>query len=220
MIISKSTPIFICAKDRVMFLRRLVERLRQQGYNNIIVIDTGSTFPEMLDFLPRVDCGGAGGVAQIHDCPNPHLALWTYGLLKIFNAEGGPFVYTDCDVLPDCPHDWIFRLGELLDRHPEFPKAGLGLRIDDLPDCYARKAEVIEWESKFWARQIEADAYDAPIDTTLALYRPGAVGLSRAIRTGGEYVARHLPWYSDSKNLAPDEAHYKANMAPGVGHWR
>jgi hypothetical protein len=52
--------------------------------------------------------------------------------------------------------------------------------------------------------------YDALIDTTFALYRPFAQGGADgpAIRTGGKYVAKHLPWYENSSNLSPETEYY------------
>lgn len=214
----KDTPIFICAKDRKSFLEQLLGKLITQGYGNIIIIDTGSTYPPMLDFLAQLPFR----IVRVKPKSDAHLALWQFGIIESSGNAGRMFVYTDCDVVPDdnCPADWLERLAQLLELYPRFPKAGLGLRTDNLPDHYTRKQEVIEWEKQFMANAIEANVFDSAIDTTLALYRPGVAGNSAAIRTGGVYQARHLPWYSDSSNLTAEEKHYKTHMMPGVGHWR
>jgi hypothetical protein len=211
-------PIFICSKDRLSFLQRQMFRFCEQGHFNLVVIDTGSTYPPMVEWLALKEVP----VAYVAGESNPHNALWNASILDRFNCHNRPYIYTDCDVLPDfeCPDDWMDRLTWLLNRYLQFPKIGLGLRIDDLPDHYARKQEVIQWETQFWQKPIAPDIYNAPIDTTLALYRPGTKGLSSAIRTGGKYIAKHLPWYSDSANLSAEEKYYKAHMVPGVGSWR
>lgn len=214
----KATPIFINAKNRVSFLSQLIERFLADGFRNIHIVDSGSTYPPMLEYYKRISFA-------CHCC-NPqvlgHLALWNCGILVACGKSGAPYVYTDCDVLPDenCPSDWLEHLFALLEKYPQYPKAGLGLRIDNLPDCYARKQEVIHWESQFWTAPLEPDVYSAPIDTTLACYRTGAMGLSHAIRTGGKYVARHLPWYADSAQPTEEDAYYKAHMCGATGHWR
>jgi len=82
------------------------------------------------------------------------------------------------------------------------------LKIDDLPDCYAMKKEVILWEQQFFQRKRDEFLYFAPIDTTFALYRPygkrrHAFFNVEMYRTAFPYMARHLPWYIDSEN--PDE---------------
>lgn len=210
------TPIFINTKDRVSFLSRQVELLLCQGYTNLHIIDTGSTWPGMLEYQEKV------GVPIYRCTPteNPHLALWNCEIFEKSGQTGCAFVYTDCDILPDCSPDWLQHLYGILDRHGDFPKAGLGLRIDDLPDHYPKKQQVIEWESQFWEKSVEHLLFEADIDTTLALYRPNSAWSMKALRTGGNFVARHLPWYSNPADLAPDEAHYFTNMSAGVGHWR
>jgi len=34
---------------------------------------------------------------------------------------------------------------------------------------------------------------------------------------GGRYVARHVPWYYDIKNLPEDELYYLKNLKPNRG---
>lgn len=214
----KATPIFINSKDRVSYLSRLIERLVSDGFRNIHIVDTGSTYPPMLEYYKKISFA-------LHWCSPKtvgHNALWNCGILAGSGKSGAPYVYTDCDVIPDdaCPSDWLECLMHLLDKYPQFPKAGLGLRVDNLPSYYSRKQEVINWESQFWVDKLERDVYSAQIDTTLAYYRTGASGLSVAIRTAGNYMARHLPWYEDSSNPTEEEQYYKAHMTPGVGCWR
>ena len=50
--------------------------------------------------------------------------------------------------------------------YPGYKKAGFGLRIDDLPDHYRLKQEVIVWESRFWRRIVAPSgrAGDANLD--------------------------------------------------------
>lgn len=53
--------------------------------------------------------------------------------------------------------------------------------------------------------------YDAPIDTTFALYKPGGVAIKdnfyNGIRTGYPYVARHLGWYVNNFSQADYYSH-------------
>lgn len=48
--------------------------------------------------------------------------------------------------------------------------------------------------------------YDAPIDTTFALYKPGGVAVKNnfynGIRSGYPYIARHLGWYVNNFSQA------------------
>ena len=79
---------------------------------------------------------------------------------------------------------------------------------------------IIELESKYWQKPLGDGLFAAPIDTTFALYRPGAHGgyWLPACRTGEPYLARHLPWYQDSANLSEEEAYYK-NKAGKDSYW-
>lgn len=211
----KDIPIFICAKDRATMTKAVVDRLHEQGYENLTIVDTGSTWSPMLEYLDT--CGVP--VIRVKIDLRPHTALWACKILEQKGLWGKSYVYTDCDVIPDeeCPEDWCERLWELLAKYPKYPKAGLGLRIDNLPACYNHSQQVRDWERRFWANPLEWDVYEAEIDTTLALYRPGASGFNLGIRTGGKYVARHLPWYLDTEHLSPEDTYYKVNRREG--HW-
>jgi hypothetical protein len=211
----KAVPIFICAKDRNTMLKAVVDRLHEQGYDNLTIIDTGSTWPGMLEYLDA--CGVP--VERVEVKVLPHRAIWSCGVLEKHGLVGKPYVYTDCDVMPDegCPDDWCERLAGLLEKYPKYAKAGLGLRIDDLPVCYDKAQRVRGWEARFWSNPLEWEVYEAEIDTTLALYRGGQAGFALGIRTGGKYVARHLPWYSDTANLSREDIYYRENRREG--HW-
>ena len=93
-----------------------------------------------------------------------------------------------------CPLDAVAHLHGLLERFPDYLKAGLGLKIDDLPDHYHLKQEVIRWETTLYGREITSGVFQADIDTTFAIYRPGTPYIvGPAMRSRGRYEARHLP---------------------------
>jgi len=212
-------PIFIICRDRLAPLRQLVEWLEQAGHTNIVLVDNASTYPPLLEFL--------------EECPHHlvslpenvgHLAVWVKGLQTQFTSKTLPgfYIVSDCDVVPDehCPPDIIERLYSILRERPNMDKAGLGLKIDDLPDCFQFKRDVIDWESQFWEAVLEPGVYDAPIDTTFALYRPGTGhSIFRSMRTGSPYVARHLPWYQNSAALNAEELYYREHMNKNIGSW-
>jgi len=203
----KSTPIIINSFNRLTTLRLLIGALESRGYGNIFIIDNKSTYRPLLDFYGQ--------------CRHPvfrlkknvgHNAIWKTGIYRRFWK--GYYVYTDPDVVPaeECPEDFLQHFHDLMLRYPDATKVGFGLKIDDIPDCFNQKANIVFSESRYWQHQLEKDVYRAPIDTTFALYRP----FSKTnvnwhmlhIRTGGRYLARHLPWYSDSANLSEEEAYY------------
>lgn len=132
---------------------------------------------------------------------------------------------TDPDVVPDddCPNDWVSYLGRLLDVRPGWVKAGLGLRVDDLPEHYEHAAQVKTWEQQWWEWEISDQVYNASVDTTLALYRSldenPRFALNPSLRTGKPYVARHLTWYENSATPTEEDRYYRAHATPLVSHW-
>ena len=210
-------PIIINCRDRLGSLVELVDYLERAGQDRIYLLDNDSAFPPLLEYLARsshevVRLGRNAG----------RLAPWELNLFDELDIRGR-FIFTDPDIVPDkrCPLDAIDYFGEILDTYPDREKVGFGLRIDDLPDAYRFKQQVVIWESQFWEHRLAPRVYDAHIDTTFALYRrPAPHGFDRAARTGFPYVARHTPWYLDDRALPEDEAFYRGRCeGDDVNHW-
>jgi hypothetical protein len=212
-----SLAILINCRDRLEPLVALLGYLERAGQDQIYLLDNDSAYPPLLDYF----ASSPHRVVRLgHNVGR--LAPWDANLFAEFNITGR-FVFSDPDVVPDpeCPLDAIEYFGEILDRYPDRDKAGFGLRIDDLPDVYRFKHEVVVWESQFWERQLAPRIYDAPIDTTFALYRsPRPHRFDRSIRTGHPYVARHVPWYLDDRSLPDDEVFYRERAeGDDVNYW-
>jgi hypothetical protein len=209
------TPIIINNFNRLTYLRALVDGLRERGYENLYVIDNNSDYEPLLTYYEEADLR-----VFALDQNVGYLALWRTPIFKEFiNSH---YVYTDSDIVPsqDCPADIVSHLKEVLDQHPSVKKAGLGLKIDDLPACYALRDKVVAHEGQFWHTPLGPGVFHAAVDTTFALYRPKVMGgwWLPAARTGEPYVARHLPWYSDSKNLTAEESNYLRTSSSST-HW-
>lgn len=209
-------PVFINVRDRLNCLQSLLSWLENAGHKNIILLDNASSYPPLLAFL--ASCSHR--VIRLGENLG-HTALWQIPEVKgIIN--GNWYVYTDPDVIPDenCPNDLVGYLYNVLLNHPLYVKAGTGLRIDDLPDHYHLKEKVIDWEKNFYKDEIGVDLFSADIDTTFALYRPGIqYCYGPAVRTGGGYQARHMPWYTNSSELDAEEAYYRNNALSAVTTW-
>ena len=96
------------------------------------------------------------------------------------------------------------------------------MKIDDLPDYYKFKDDVIAWEQHFF--EIKEDTlFRADIDTTFALHRPtapgGYVDDILTYRTAYPYEIRHLPWYENSDMISEEERYYLANKRKEIGWW-
>ena len=210
-------PIIINNFNRLNCLRQLVNFLIQNGYKDIHVLDNHSSYPPLLEYYNKIP-------ARVHYLGHNygHLALWRSGLHK--KLCKGFYVYTDPDILPDpsCPPDFLNYFLKQILKYRYKEKIGFSLCIEDLPDNYDKKKEVIAWEEAFWGKKLNEELYDAPIDTTFALYKPftnGNLWVQNAIRTGKPYIARHLPWYENSAELGEEEKFYRNTLREGASHW-
>jgi len=213
----KKIPVIINNFNRVDSLKQLIAALEKRGYTNISIIDNLSTYPPLIEYYKS--------------CPYTVFrldkniginALWISGIHRKFWGEF--FVYTDSDVVPleECPDDFMLIFLNVLKKHPLARKVGFSLKIDDLPDHYLMKDQVINWEKKFFEKRRDELLYWAPIDTTFALYRPRgkrrpANIYAEAYRTAYPYMARHIPWYIDSLNPDEENRYYMENSRVVTG---
>ena len=210
-------PIIINNRNRLTFPKKLIESLELKGYKNIYIIDNNSNYPPLLEYYKK--------------CPYPvfrlkenvgYLALWETDIYKQFIHDY--YVYTDCDVVPteECPNDFLDVFLKTMKANTRLMKIGLSLKIDDLPDYFKNKAEVIEWESQYWKNESKDKRYYiANVDTTFALYRPfvtGGASRLKMYRSTPPYSAYHMPWYNDSENLSEEEKFYIENAKTST-HW-
>ena len=213
----KQIPIIINNRNRYSFLLQLLKKLEEDGYSNIHILDNKSTYPLLLEYYKITP-------HKVYFLEKNYgfKALELSGLITKFNKNY--FVYTDPDVVPikECPSNYLELFYKTLQKYPTVQKVGFSLKIDDLPDHFDKKNDVIEWESSLYGSKLNDILYLAPIDTTFALHRPLAristQGRYKNIRTGFPYEALHLPWYNDSKNLSEEEKYY-INSAEIGTHW-
>lgn len=210
------TIVFIILRDRYEPLKQLLKWLKTQNLRRIVFIDNDSKLPPLMDYLGKTDY-------QVLELGRnmTHTAPWSAGIIKLLVPDDY-YIVTDPDIIPARnDKDVVPHLYEIHTRHPYHIKVGLGLKIDDLPDHYPLKDEVIKWESQFWEHKVEDNVYEAGVDTTLALYKPHTYRylLNPSLRTGEPYVARHLPWYSDNKKLSDEEIFYRLRADQNVNSW-
>lgn len=206
---------FIITRDRVSYAKRCLASLARFPELEPIIVDHRSTYPPMREWL----------IEQIKHKPvvlrGDHGPRDLWMILPTLVDPDERFIVTDCDIaLPEAPYpDAIWKLGKVLDGAPRIIKAGLALRIDDLPDNELTR-RVIRWESQFW-RMPSGEYYEAPIDTTFAMYRSlsevATFELGPAYRLAGPYSARHLPWYE----IEEDEElrYYREHALLGTTNW-
>jgi hypothetical protein len=198
-----SIPIYIISYNRKNDLELLVNRLMNDGYKNINIIDNASKNIELLDYLKDVRKQGVKVFYMEHNYG--HRVFWESHLFDdvIHNQY---YVLTDPDVIPidECPANYVEVFFDILQKYPDKIKVGFSLKIDDLPESYIYKYKIIRFESFYWEKILpyKFKIYDAPIDTTFALYRPVDkeldINFYDGIRTGEKYIARHLGWYENN----------------------
>jgi glycosyltransferase involved in cell wall biosynthesis len=211
----KEVPVIINNFNRVTTLKKLISCLEERGYYNIYILDNKSSYPPLLDYYNECKYK----VFRLNENLGA-LAFWKSGIYKQFRKSY--FVYTDSDVMPveNCPADFMEFFLKTMKKHRLAQKVGFSLKIDDIPDHYLQKPQVLKNEEQFYKfYNEEENLYRAPVDTTFALYRPRARfrhanNYIEIYRTGFPYMAYHLPWYHDSLNPEPEERYYIETCGP------
>ncbi|WP_295681207.1 hypothetical protein [uncultured Fibrobacter sp.] len=216
----KSFPIYIISFNRLSLVKQTVEWLKKNGYSNINIVDNCSTYKPLVEYLSSCDCKvirmkGNYGHEVVYRHPR-------FFFIRNFTF----FALTDPDLMPvsECPSDFIEVFVKAMFKYPKFPKVGFSLKLDDIPDEYYLKAEVLKWETRFYDNKIECNKvvlYDSRIDTTFAVNAPLLFKSRRkkysGIRTGFPYQVRHLPWYGEKKS---DELeYYLKSVRKDVSNW-
>ena len=209
-------PVIINVRDRVEALRDLVSWLERAGQQDIWLCDNASTYEPMREFLASTPHRVVRNEINLG-----HRGPWLSGLVTQLGLDRH-FIITDPDVVPsdECPMDALDVFYDLLCRLPEIDKVGFSLRLDDLPDRYAHRDDVILWESQFWKNPGPAGFFIAEIDTTFAMYRPGEHHQNnKALRSAPPYTARHMPWYQDSANPTEEQRYYVEHADSLIINW-
>lgn len=212
----KSIPIIINNYNTLSYLHKMVDYLEATGHSNIYVIDNNSDYKPLLSYYDNSSL-------RVFRCNQNigYLALWETFIIDLFINDY--YIYTDSDILPDkdCPTDFVAHFKKFLLKFPQIDKVGFSLRIDDLPQSYRLRDKVIKHESQFWKHKYCEGLYNAPIDTTFALYRPHSKGPAATTiggRTEKPYTAHHLPWYTDHSNLTSEQKYYYKSKKVST-HW-
>lgn len=210
-------PIFIICRDRVTCTSWLVNWLERAGQERIYLVDNDSTYEPLLEYYEKtphtvIKMNGNTG----------HTGIWNHGVIDAY-AKDQFFVVSDPDTIPieECPYNAIDYFRSILDKYEDRTKVGFGMKLDDIPDTYKFKADVVAFESKYllWGAP-EPNLNFAPIDTTFALYRPGATqDISFSCRTQYPYLVRHIPWYLDSSNPGEEEEYYIQHAHTRINSW-
>lgn len=184
-------PVFITSFNQLTWLRPMVDDLLASGVAEPIIVDNASVYEPLLEWFKAGPCR----VVRRKKNDGPGAAWSTREIADIMRDQF--YVVTDSDLgLQDVNLSAALTdMRTALDRWPQLLKAGLSLRLDDLPNTQLAK-DVKAWESQFWKRTtFRPHGFNAKIGHTFALYRPDSKwgGYGPAWRSF--YSCRHMPWY-------------------------
>ncbi len=214
------TPIFIITKDRVTVLKKSIESFLKLKEVEIIIHDNNSTYPQMVAYLNQLEREG------VKVCRHPDAKGTFYDIsdsvyktiLEWYETNDSPYyVVTDPDIELEQPCvEMLEFYKEVLLINKSIPVVGPMLRIDDIPDCFSLKEEMVEshkiqfWDKKPTSSYKDVNLLYSGIDTTFGMYRKDFKfkRLNLGLRVYEPYMARHLDWYMDTNNLSEEEKYY------------
>lgn len=229
----------VVINNRDLNIRPLIWNLLRLNAAEIHVVDNASTYPPTVAWIERMgpsrkatNRAGRKVPIVIHRGPNrgPRGACAIVREMRQTWIKRGYRFYatTDSDLsLMGVAYNLFETCIDLFSQHRHLVKVGCALRLDDLPDTavaqQARAAEARFWQHSLGAtattpgRNRVAPIYEADIDTTLAVYRlspPWDGSYGPALRLGGDFAARHVPWYHTAENRPADYRWYLDHADP------
>jgi hypothetical protein len=224
----RQIPVYINSFDQLTYLRDTVDWFVAHGFPNITVMDQGSTYAPLLDYLQSKAFPATAQVLHFRNI-GPRRAVRRAAMLTGLDR---PFIFTDPDLeLPAPPaEDFLTRL-LTLGRRYNVVKVGLALDIHsrrvnaDLPFGNPEQGFTIRsYYRRFFRHPLERNVYHVGVDTTFFVYvpRPNPVAediLSSqpripAVRVAGDgFLAQHRPWLFDNGMPAEEEAHYRTKTS-------
>lgn len=220
-------PIFIITRDRVSVLKRCLPGYLALEDVEIVIHDNGSTYTPMVNYLKELEKDGI----TVYRYPNTlqtfeSISELVRGTIEDwYKTHNAPYyIVTDPDIELENPSKDLLRYYiSVLDKLPEMICVGPMLRIDDLPECFHFRDQMIKshmeqfWDEKKHPR-VEFHGVNIQvggIDTTFAVYRKDFKfsRLNVGIRVHEPYMARHLDWYLDTKNLSEEQKYYKEHAS-------
>ena len=208
-------PIVIIAYNNYRYVQNTLSQLlniNKEYYKNIIIINNNSTCLKTIEYLNNVD------VRVINNKENLGPWITNTNNKHIYDILPEKFILTDPDLKfnKNIPTNFIEILANLSDKY-KTSKIGFALDISDhelffLTTNYTQSGfSIYEWEKSFYEFKIADDKYelyDADIDTTFCLINKKNIYINKyniledynlKIRVGGNFTAKHIPWYIDNE---------------------
>ena len=199
-------PVYLIVYNLPYFVKNSVEQLKKYT-KNIHIIDNKSTYPKLLEyyeneyefFLHKMEAnyGHLVWMKQMY---------WQFP--KVFAMSDPDLQYNK-----NLPSNFLEILKDLSFEHKK-GKVGFALDLSDADlffkeQTYTDGVSIEEWEKRFWLRKIDHptyELYNAGIDTTFCVVNKSFPETGNAIRLGGDFTCKHIPWYEGwHKKLDKDE---------------
>lgn len=236
-------PIFIITCDRLVLLKKTMHSYRTQIKSpiEIVIIDQGTTYTATVKYLEWMEDAEVkvywradnpnDGVKRNAKQDEKHVRDSILDYFKTHPASN--YIVTDPDIqLDKVAYDILDIYAQLLWMLPNISVVGPMLRIDDIPDYFPLKKQLLSGKKGLHKRLHSSKVVttlchgktiryiNAPIDTTFGMYRAGTSWrrLQSGIRTLPPYGARHLDWYVNPKAITADQQYYM-NHASANSHW-
>jgi hypothetical protein len=201
----------IISRNRASLVKNAVDFALQKSDLHIHVIDMGSEYPQLVQYLESLKNTSRVTVHYLENL-GPR-KLWINKVFKLITKSSKGFFLSDGDI--DYSDTSIEIFDYFIKLSKEFPgmrKIGSALRLDDLPRNSLKSKNISDGELSNWdsRRFIDRYLFLAPVDTTFAYY-PRYTELFYmwpAIRVAGEYQIRHIPWYYNNENMTEEEKYY------------
>ena len=205
-------PILIINRDRLQTLERMVDTLHLLEYDNIYILDMGSTYLPLMEYYRTCKCN----VVYLEN--NGYKSLWSTGVIDLFNQYDWIAISdSDLEFNPETPVGFI---EELIVVAKDFrcDKVGLAIEYLDLTNEYLRDI-VVPIEDRYWINRLNHPThivYDAPVDSTFCVIRPTKPFAYTALRVAGQFTCRHIDWYSNWYKLTEEEQYYFDHTDPSI----
>jgi len=201
---------FIINYNRLTLPRNMALWLFDRGVEPIF-IDNKSDYPPLVKYYSNCPFQVLFMKANYG-----HKVFWDCKLYELLKPNER-YILTDPDLdLEGIPDDFLTVLNEGLNKYREYNKCGFSLEINDLPDTPEGNLIRNQVEPRYWRRRKGKMYFNAPIDTTFALYRERSNRyFHEALRTDRPYTAKHIPWYYYHISELPEDEQYYYSTANG-----
>lgn len=211
-------PVFILVRDRLSALQKTIASIYKTPHSGqqyvdtrIILIDNGSTYPPMLEYLEN---------SKNLVLKNGKVCYDIQEFITEYTKSSDWYVVTDPDI-ELCLSVTLAMLIRVMRCNPGIPCAGPHLKLDDLPKNRYTDEQIYLQNLQFGDKEKKVlhgiNVIEAPIHTTFSVHRadrPFAFFRPGTVRALDPYDARHLGWYLDVENIPADEMWYLEHANP------